>query len=82
VTLTVDQRAARARALLADEVLQEALAGLRAEKVAILTGRTPDEDMREARHAVWALDAIKARLQSFIDDQAMAEARLKKGGTV
>lgn len=82
MTLTVDQKAARARALLADEVLQAALADLRAEKVAILTGRTPDEQMREARHAVWALDALKARLQSIIDDADLAAARQKKGGTV
>lgn len=75
------QKAGRARALLSDEVLGEVLDGLRDEQVAIFAGRSTDEEMKEARHMVWALDAVRTRLQSFCDDAKMLERR-KKGGTV
>lgn len=79
--LDVAQKASRARALLSDEILAEVLDGLRAEQVAVFEGRSTDEQLKEARHMVWALDAVRARLQSLCDDMKMLERR-KRGGTV
>jgi hypothetical protein len=76
--MDIRQKASRARALLGDPVLREAIDGLRDEQVAVFSGRAPDEAVIEARHMVWALDALQARLQSFSDDEAVLEKRQSK----
>lgn len=76
--MDIKQKASRARALLGDLVLREAIDGLREEQLAIFTGRAPAEAVTEARHMVWALDALEARLQSFSDDEAIFDKRLMK----
>jgi len=76
--MDIKQKASRARALLGDPVLREAIDGLRDEQVAVFSGRAPDEAVIEARHMVWALDALQARLQSFSDDEAVLEKRQSK----
>ncbi|MEY4863754.1 MAG: hypothetical protein RLZ51_1849 [Pseudomonadota bacterium] len=76
--MDIKQKASRARALLGDLVLREAIDGLRADQIAIFTGRAPDEVLIEARHMVWALDALEARLQSFSDDEAVFDRRQSK----
>lgn len=73
--MDVKQKASRARALLADPVLREAIDGLRADQIAIFTGNAPDEAALEARRMVRALDALEARLKSFEDDEAIFERR-------
>lgn len=76
--MDIKQKASRARALLGDLVLREAIDGLRAEQVAIFTGSAPDEAALEARRMVRALDALEARLQSFSDDEAVFDRRHSK----
>jgi hypothetical protein len=76
--MDVKQKASRARALLGDLVLREVIDGLREEQLAIFGGRAPTEAVIEARHMVWALDALEARLQSFSDDEAIFDKRLLK----
>lgn len=76
--MDIKQKASRARALLGDLVLREAIDGLKDEQVAIFTGRAPAEAVTEARHMVWALDALEARLQSFSDDEAIFVRRQSK----
>jgi hypothetical protein len=76
--MEIKQKASRARALLGDLVLREAIDGLRAEQLAVFTGRAPGEAVTEARHMVWALDALEARLQSFSDDEAVFDKRQSK----
>lgn len=76
--MDIKQKASRARALLGDLVLREVIDGLREEQLAIFTGRAPAEAVTEARHMVWALDALEARLQSFSDDEAIFDKRLMK----
>lgn len=76
--MDIKQKASRARTLLSDPVLQEVFAGLRSEQVAIFAGRAPAEAVTEARHMVWALDAIEARLVSFGDDEAVFDRRQSK----
>lgn len=76
--MDIKQKASRARALLGDLVLREAIEGLRADQIAVFTGRHAPEAVTEARHMVWALDALEARLKSFIDDEAVFDKRQKK----
>lgn len=76
--MDIKQKASRSRALLGDPVLREAIDGLREEKIAIFTGRAPAEAVTEARHMVWALDALEARLRSFSDDEAIFDRRQSK----
>jgi hypothetical protein len=76
--MDIKQKASRARALLSDPILREVIDGLRADQVAIFTGRAPDEVLTEARHMVWALDALEARLQSFSDDEVIFDKRQMK----
>lgn len=76
--MDIKQKASRARALLGDLVLREAIDGLKEEQVAIFTGRAPAEAVTEARHMVWALDALEARLQSFADDELVFDKRQSK----
>lgn len=76
--MDIKQKASRARALLSDLVLREAIDGLKDEQVAIFVGRAAPEAVTEARHVVWALDALEARLKAFIDDEAVFEKRQLK----
>lgn len=76
--MDIEQRAARARALLGDPVLRDVIDTLRADQVAIFAGRAPAEAVTEARHMVWALDAIEARLRSVTDDATILERRKTK----
>ena len=76
--MDIKQKASRARALLGDLVLREAIDGLREEQVAIFTGRSAPEAVTEARHMVWALDALEARLKSFSDDELVFDRRQSK----
>lgn len=78
MSIDIIQKAARARALLADPTLREALDSLRADKIKIFTGQGPVEALQEARHAVWSLDALEARLKSFVDDEALFKRRQPK----
>lgn len=72
------QRGERAKLLLQDTVLLEALDSLRQQHIDTFTGKAPAEQVMEARHAVWALDALQARLQSYIDDAAILRKRQSK----
>ena len=76
--MDITQKASRARALLGDLVLREAIDGLRAEQIAVFTGSATDEAALEARRMVRALDALEARLKSFVDDAAIFERRHSK----
>lgn len=76
--MDIKQKASRARALLGDLVLREVIDGLREEQLAVFKGRAPSEAVTEARHMVWALDALEARLQSFSDDEAIFDKRQMK----
>jgi hypothetical protein len=76
--MDIKQKASRARALLGDLVLREVIDGLREEQLTIFKGRAPSEAVTEARHMVWALDALEARLQSFSDDEAIFDKRQMK----
>lgn len=76
--MDIKQKASRARALLGDLVLREAIDGLREEQVAVFKGRAAPEAVTEARHMVWALDALEARLQSFADDELLFDRRQSK----
>lgn len=71
-------RAERAKLLLQDETLGEAISSLRQQHIDTFTGQAPAEQVMEARHAVWALDALKARLQSYIDDAVILKKRQNK----
>jgi hypothetical protein len=76
--MNIKQKASQARNLLADPVLREAIDGLRGDQVKVFTGRAPDEAVIEARHIVWALDALEARLASFTDDEVVFDRRQSK----
>ena len=74
--MTPEQRAHRASALLADEVLTGAVSDLKQEATQrLLSPATPPERLNEARHAVWALDAVMARLQAYVDELAVDRAK-------
>lgn len=76
--MTPEQRAARAAALLRDEVLTGAVADLTREATdRMLLKTTAVEQLSEARHMVWALQAVMDRLQAYVDEQAMLIRRNK-----
>lgn len=76
--MNVFTRADRAMLLLEDPVLREALDSLRKQHIDTFTGRAPVEQVQEARHAVWALDALQARLKSYVDDAVILQKRQNK----
>ena len=76
--MDVTQKAQRARTLLADPLLREAIDGLRAEQMAVFAGRAPGEAVTEARHILWALEALEVRLGSYMDDEAVFRHRQTK----
>lgn len=76
MSMTPEDRARRAEALLRDQVLTGAVADLRQEALdRLVSPATQPEKMSEARHAVWALDAVMARLQSYLDEVALADRK-------
>jgi len=76
MSMTPEDRARRADALLRDQVLTGAVDDLRREATDRLLSRgTPPEQLSEARHAVWALDAVMARLQSYLDEVVVADRK-------
>lgn len=69
-------RARRAKELLQDEVLQEALSMIKQELVGVFMYPTSSqEDIMEAHRMVRAQDALRAKLQSFADEAKFAERR-------
>ena len=76
--MDVTQKAQRAQILLRDPLLREALDGLRAEQVAVFAGHAPGEAVSEARHILWALEALESRLGSYIDDEEVFRHRQSK----
>lgn len=80
MALDVKQRAQRAQQLIDDEVLGDVVANLREQWTDQFTGRgATDEEVKEARHMVWALDALRAGLQSVVDEAAILEHRNRRG---
>lgn len=78
--MDIKQKASRARTLLADPVLREAIDGLRSDQIEVFMGDAPDGAVIEARRMVRALDAIEARLTSFVDEEALFDRRQNKVG--
>lgn len=76
--MDVFRRADRAKLLLEDTVLMEAINSLKQQHIQTFTGRSPESAVMEARHAVWALDALLARLQSYEDDAVILKKRQSK----
>ena len=72
--MTPDDRAQRAAALLRDPVLTGAVSDLRQEAVErMLLPSLQADQLSEARHMVWALDAVMARLQAYVDEQLVID---------
>lgn len=70
------RRAQRASELLQDEVLQSAVSMIKEELVGVFLYPTSSaEDIMEAHRTVGALDALRAKLQSFVDEAKFAERR-------
>jgi hypothetical protein len=76
--MDVTQKAQRAQILLRDPLLREAIDGLVAEQMAVFAGRAPVEAVTEARHIMWALEALEVRLGSYIDDEEVFRHRQNK----
>jgi hypothetical protein len=76
--MDIKHKAMQAKNLLADLVLREALDGLRQEQMEVFVGHGPIEALTEARHIMWSLDALEARLSSFIDDGMVFDRRHNK----
>jgi len=75
--LDIKQRAARARALLADDNFKTVMDELKQEQINIfLNSGSADSGIREEAHSiVSALGKIEARLQSAITDEKVFEKR-------
>jgi phosphomevalonate kinase len=75
--LDIKQRAACARALLADDNFRTVMDELKEEQVNIfLNSKSADSEMREEAHSiVSALSKIEARLQSAITDEKIFDKR-------
>lgn len=72
--MTPEQRAARAAALLRDELVTGTVSDLKKEALdRLLSPATPPERLAEARQMVWALDAVIARLQAYVDEQLVID---------
>jgi hypothetical protein len=80
MAMDVKQRASRAQQLMDDEVLGEVVASLREKWTDQFSGRdATDEEVREARHMVWALDELRAGLQSLVDEAKLLDHRNRRG---
>jgi hypothetical protein len=69
-------KAARAKQLLDDPLVQEIVADLRTEATARTVARDSNsEEVDGARRMVWALDDLLARLQSLLDTDRLQARR-------
>jgi alpha-glucuronidase len=75
--LDIKQRAARARALLADDNFKTVMDELKQEQINVFlnSGSTDSEIREEAHSIVSALSKIEGRLQSAITDEKIFEKR-------
>jgi len=75
--LDIKQRAARARALLADDNFKTVMDELKQEQINVFlnSGSSDSESREEAHSIVGALGKIEARLQSAITDEKVFEKR-------
>jgi len=75
------QRAARARSLLEDPILNEAFSVLENTQIAVFTSLTcSDEQLREAHRMVRALRSVKEQLGTIVTDGRLLERRMEKKG--
>jgi len=73
------QRAERARAILNDDLFQEAVEQVRdRHKQAVLSGEPFNDGLHLAHAKLWAVEQIIGELQSVLDDEAMATKRKGK----
>ena len=71
-------RAARAKALLQDDVLQDALRMVKDDLVGVFTyPNSSQEEVLEAHRMVRSLGALEDKLKSFVDNGAVLERRKK-----
>lgn len=75
--MDIKQRAARARALLADDNFKTVMNELKQEQINVFlnSGSSDSESREEAHSIVSALGKIEARLQSAITDEKVFEKR-------
>ena len=75
--MDIKQRAARARALLADDNFKTVMDELKQEQINVFlnSGSSDSESREEAQSIVSALGKIEARLQSAITDEKVFEKR-------
>lgn len=75
------QRAAKAKALLEDPLLNEVLSMLENEQISVFTDYScAPEQIMEAHRMVRALRAFKDRLTSVVTDGKLLERRLERKG--
>lgn len=78
--MDVQQRAARAKALLEDPLFKEAFDVLENAQVSLFTDQVCSaEQIMEAHRMVRALRLLREQLTSFITDGKLLEQRTKKG---
>ncbi len=78
--MDVQQRAARAKALLEDPLFKEAFDVLENAQVSLFTDQVCSaEQLMEAHRMVRALRLLREQLTSFITDGKLLEQRVKKG---
>lgn len=78
--MDVQQRAARAKALLEDPLFKEAFDVLENAQVSLFTDQVCSaEQIMEAHRMVRALRLLREQLTSFITDGKLLEQRVKKG---
>lgn len=74
------QRAARAKTLLADPLLNEAFDVVQNAQISLFTDNVCDaEQLMEAHRMVRALRLLKDQLASYVMDGRLLERRLEKG---
>ena len=74
------QRAARAKTLLADPLLNEAFDVVQNAQISLFTDNVCDaEQLMEAHRMVRALRLLKDQLASYVTDGRLLERRLDKG---
>jgi len=72
-------RAARARAILDDEVFKDAIDGLKKDQIDIFLSSASELDqIDEARRQVRAIEALRDRLKSVVNDGQILERKINK----
>ena len=72
-------RAARARAILDDEVFKDAIDGLKKDQIDIFLSSASELDqIAEARLQVRAIEALRDRLKSVVNDGQILERKINK----